>query len=330
MNEIEKIKLERLTATLERNFKVTQLYASYLNRCPELITESMIKALTVGGDITPCEAIVAILSEAFALDFSNPDDRFIIMNYLTPSVRMLDPKRYYENPYYKNIKIPAITDGAWEFRLESYPAYRGMICADIEFSDLAEMPPLGFFSEEFRFPAVLEDGNEWMTLTPVDVDTCDGAIAAAHGKVITFGLGLGYYAYMAARKPEVESVTVIEKSPDVIKLFKKHILPQFECKDKVRIIEADAFEYAETVMPGVGYDYAFVDTWRDASDGAPMYERMKALEKKNPGTEFDYWIENFLISRLRALRAERLLGGEYCPATYAEAEKFIKEIFEGA
>ena len=168
--------------------------------------------------------------------------------------------------------------------------------------DLSEIPPLGFFTEKFDFPAVLEDGNEWMTLTPVDLDTCDEAIAAASGKVVTFGLGLGYYAYMVSEKPDVESITVIEKSPDVIRLFEKYIFPYFSHKEKVRIILADAFEYAEHEMPKEKYDFAFVDTWRDASDGAPMYEKMRALEHLSPETRFEYWIENFLISRLRYLK----------------------------
>ena len=95
---------------------------------------------------------------------------------------------------------------------------------------------------------------------------------------------------------------MVEKSRDVIRLFKKYILPQFPNKDKVRIVECDAFEYAERVMPSEKFDVAFVDTWRDASDGTPMYRRMKKLEKFNTGTHFLYWIENFLISRARAER----------------------------
>jgi hypothetical protein len=163
-----------------------------------------------------------------------------------------------------------------------------------------EVPPLGFFTESFSFPAILENGNEWMTLTPVDLDTCEDAIREARGKVVTFGLGLGYYAYMAAMKENVESVTVVELSEDVIRLFKKHILPQMPCRDKIKIVNMDAFKYAEEIMPGEEYDLAFVDTWRDASDGAPMYRRMKALEGRSPNTKFMYWIENFLISRVRA------------------------------
>ena len=119
---------------------------------------------------------------------------------------------------------------------------------------------------------------------------------------------------MTSEKEEVESITVVEKSEDVIALFKEYILPQFSHPEKVRIVNADAFEYAERIMPAERFDIAFVDTWRDASDGAPMYERMKPLECLSPDTEFLYWIENFLISRLRALCfaeiEERLERGE--------------------
>ena len=321
-------RLKRFEETVSRNYRITTMYAQYLERYPELICADMINALTEDSDISKEEAIVALLSEAFALDFDNRNDRVLIMDYLTPSVRLLDANKYRQNPYYKSIRITDVCEDEWELKTERYPAYRGVISGDLALlDDFREIPPLGFFTEDFEFPAVLENGNEWMTLTPVDLDTCEEAIAAAHGKVITFGLGLGYYAYMVSEKDEVESITVIEKSPKVIKLFKKYILPQFPHKNKVRVIEADAFEYAESIMPTEKFDVAFVDTWRDASDGEPMYERMKPLEKLNGGTRFLYWIENFLISRKRALKLEKLYqkldtGDSNAPKSFDE---FIEE-----
>lgn len=296
----DKIKFERLRGIFSDNFKLTRLYSLYLENYNEIISQDMVNTLCEAG-FTKEESIVALLSELFGLDIENPDDRRIIMEYLTPSVRIMDGRKYTENPYYKRVRIPEVRDGNWELRQESYKAYRGVIVGDmVTGEDMREYAPLGFFTEEFRFPAVLEDGNEWMTLTPVDLDTCEEAIEGARGRVVTFGLGLGYYAFMASEKTEVESVTVIEKSPDVIRLFERYILPYFKHREKVRIINADAFEYAERVMPAEGYDFAFVDTWRDAGDGAPMYMRMKALEHLSPKTEFSYWIEGFLRSRVRA------------------------------
>ncbi len=321
----ERERIARLGEIFSDNFEITRYYAWYLEYCPEVINREMIDELTGDGSLTVKEAIVALLAEIFGIDVDRgAHDRRILRDFLTPSVRILDTARYTENPYYKNIRIDNVRDGAWELKKECYPAYRAMIAGDLViYDDLREVPPLGFFTEDFHFPAVLEDGNEWMTLTPVDLDTCDEAIERAHGRVVTFGLGLGYYAYMVSRKPEVESITVVEKSERVIELFRRHILPQFDCQEKVRIICADAFEYAERECPREGYDVAFVDTWRDASDGAPMYKRMKALEGLSPSTEFLYWIENFLISRLRAERYAELSSlieedGVRAPQSYRE------------
>ena len=326
----DKSKLERLKQTFSDNFDITKMYAWYLEHCPEVINADMIDELTSDGSINVQSAVVAILSEVFSLDADRGAyDRHLIRKYLSPSVRILDAKRYTENPYYKNIKIPEIRDGRWELKHECYPAFRGMICDDMIIrDDFIEVPPLGFFTEDFYFPAVLENGNEWMTLTPVDLDTSDMAIKHAFGKVVTFGLGLGYYAYMVSMKPSVDSITVVEKSEEVIALFKKHILPQFPYKDKVRIICADAFDYAQYEMPAEDYDVAFVDTWRDASDGAPMYRRMKNLEHLSPSTEFIYWIENFLISRCRAEKYRELIEalerGAGSDMSYSDFERAVR------
>ena len=333
MTSLEKEKLKKLENVFDMNFKVTRLYAEYLERFPELISEEMIKSLTADGDISEVEAVRAILQEAFALDYENKNDRRIIKEYLYPSVRIMDPKRYTENKYYKNIKIKNVKEDNWELKELAYEPWRAVIANDMIIKDdFTEIPPLGFFPERFTYPAVLEDGNEWMTLTPVDLDTCDEAIERSRGKVLTFGLGLGYYAYMASEKDCVTSVTVVERSPKVIKLFEKYILPQFPNKDKIKLVNEDAFLYAENSMGKENFDFAFVDIWRDASDGSPIYKRMKPLEKLAPNTEFCYWIENFLVSRLRALEFVKVFdeiesGSENAPKTYDEVVKRLKEPF---
>lgn len=332
MKEIDKARIKRISDIFDNNFKITRLYAELLQRYPEVITKEMVYTLTEDGTITKEEAIVGLLSEIFALDFDRADDRRLILDYLTPSVRILNKEKYENNPYYKNIKLRNIKDGDWEIRIEEYKPYQAVISGDMIIeSDFREIPPLGFFTESFCFPAILEGGNEWMTLTPVDLDTCEDAIEASHGKVVTFGLGLGYYAYMASEKEDVESVTVVELSEDVIRLFKTHILPQMPNRHKIKIVHSDAFEYAEKVMPKESFDLAFVDTWRDASDGAPMYERMKALEKYSKDTKFLYWIENFLRSRLRALKfAEMMEDMEKnlptAPESYEEFKGNLEQI----
>ncbi len=295
-------KLKRLRRTFDRNYRVTHLYAAYLEHFPTLIDKTSVDTLCADGSMTRQMAVGALLSALFGLDTeNNAEDRLLQREYILPSVRILDEKTYYDDPYYRTVKIPNTVRGRISFKNEVYEPYRGSICDDITAAkDFSELVPLGFFTQPLYFPAVLEDGNEWMTLTPVDMDTCRRAIDDAHGHVVTFGLGLGYYAFMTAQKPSVCRVTVVEKNADVIALFQEVLLPQFPNKEKIDIVQADAFVYAEKVLPHVGADYVFVDTWRDASDGYPMYCRMKALEPLCGGVPFSYWIEGCILSRMRA------------------------------
>ena len=95
---------------------------------------------------------------------------------------------------------------------------------------------------------------------------------------------------MCSIKQDVESVSVVEKDKRAIELFKNVILPQFEYKDKVRIINADAYEFLET-MQDKEYDYAFVDIYHDAGDGLEVYEKFRKKTGRFCHTEFAYWIE---------------------------------------
>ena len=104
-------------------------------------------------------------------------------------------------------------------------------------------------------------------------------------------------------------------------------VPYFEHPEKVKIVNADAFEYAERVMPKEGFDLAFVDTWRDAGDGVPMYKRMKSLEHLSPKTEFLYWIENFLKSNIRSEYISNIFDKDINDLDYEEITSFLKKPF---
>lgn len=331
MTESDLRKIHDLDEKLRASYRLMNMCKEYLERYPTLLNKEIVEELMSECELTGEEAITALLTSVFSLDYEDEEDRYLIRHLLPRAVRVLDTKKYTENEYYRRVAPGACKINNWEIRWESYPAYRAFIADDIvTLPDMSEVAPLGFFTEEFKFPAVLEGGNEWMTLTPIDVDTVTEAIDEAHGNVITFGLGLGYYTYMVSRKENVKSVTVIEKNPDVIKLFTDMILPRFTDKDKVKIINADAFLYAENIMPGEDYDYAFVDTWRDASDGLPMYERMRELEHLSPKTKFSYWIENFILSRRRSLAfaREMALLEDKEPGAVTSYDELIRRINE--
>lgn len=279
------------------NARVFECMSTYLNLAPHFINERMYK--NTGGDEL---AYSALLAAVCMLDTVNSsEDRTLYRDYFIPMVHRLDPAGFENDPYYKDISFPDTERGGWKLAHMTCAAYEAFVCGDPEIRpDGRIIPRIGYFERDFRYPAVLQNGREWMTLLPNETITILPHVNRARGKVLTFGLGLGYFAYRAALKPDVSSVTVVELDADVIKLFNENILPQMSCRDKIRTIRADAFEFAGKYLPG-DFDFVFTDIWHDPSDGIAPYLKMKEIEKKTPGTEFSYWIEDTLKLYLRDL-----------------------------
>ena len=171
------------------------------------------------------------------------------------------------------------------------------VCRDFLLTGQGELiPQLGFFMRGFSYPAVLEGGREWMTLMPNETVTTLPAVGKAHGRVLTYGLGLGYFAYMCSLSDNVESVTVVERSEAAAELFRTVILPQFSHPEKISVIIADAVSFAKEKAPTMGFDFIFADIWHDVGDGRELYRTFKSFEPSYPpGTEFAYWLEETIL-----------------------------------
>ena len=273
------------------NSDLVQLFSLYLNLMPDAIDGKTVDELSKECHISRAEAYAQYLAAMAGLDAAGTDKLFF-RHWLLPAIHELDPAAYTNDPYFKNIKIPHDVRGKWELKTESLRPLEAFVCNDfVVTSDRRMIPQIGFFREEYPFPAVLENGREWMTLQPNEMVTTYPAIDAAHGRVLTFGLGLGYFTYHAALKENVESVTVVDLSENVIDLFKTHILPQFPNKEKITLICEDAFSFADTKMAG-NFDFVFADIWHDAGDGKELYLKMKEYEAKHPDIDFTFWLED--------------------------------------
>ena len=195
------------------------------------------------------------------------------------------------NPYYEQIHISPDKENRIALATADYLPYEFFQT----FHNYKEENPFlygeaGFFKERMTFPVILEDNRVWMSVVPSEIRSMEKDIEAAKGKVITYGLGLGYYAFMASEKETVESVSVVEMNRDVISLFKRNILPQFPNKEKIRIIEADAFAFIEKQKDGL-YDTAFSDFWSGVDDGLDLYLQFMAKTARFVKTKHSYWIE---------------------------------------
>ncbi len=282
------------------NCRLFGALGEFLNETPEALTAELVKQFCGEAQCGTEEAFAYLLAAACGLDIAgSADDMELFVRQLRPGVHLLDEAVYASDPYYSCVEFPSLRSDAWQMCRMSYKPFEAFVCNDIvRLADGRQIPQVGFFASRFDYPAVLQEGRIWMTVTPNEVETMREAIARAHGNVLAYGLGLGYYIYMVSCKSGVGSVTVVDCDATVIRLFENHLLPQFPFRDKVRVVCDDAYRFAEQRMAGGGYDCVFTDLWHDVSDGVPGYLRMKCLEPLLPGADFSYWIEKSLTCYL--------------------------------
>lgn len=278
--------------TNQDNERLLTLISEYLTFTPGAIRSVDVHTLT-SEFLSPNEAYLALLAARCGLDTSKAEDARLYRGYFPRMIRQHNPAIYEADAYFQAVKpvigICDTVDLVYE-RIEPMELF---VADDFRMDGEGRiLPQLGWFDRAFDFPALREDGLVWMTVTPNEINTIRPIIRESCGRVLTFGLGLGYYAFHCLLKDEVESVTVVERNPAVIDVFRKHLLPFFPRKDKLHIVQADAFDYAETIMPHEGFDTVFTDLWHDVADGLPLYQQMKALEV--PGPRYLYWIERTL------------------------------------
>ena len=222
-----------------------------------------------------CENLIILKPEAYLNNFHDVNEQFEIINIGSQNKKSSG----------KIIEIPAPEPGLepeiLARNLALWSQNKGPFNEFLKFS--------GFDS----IGIMTQNGREWMTLLPNEIITQRLPIKKTRGKVLTYGLGLGYYAVMCALKPEVSSVTVVERDENVISLFKDLILPRFDCGDKIAVVTADAFDYARNTAPKESFDYIFADIWHDPTDGVELYKKFKSLEI-DKHAQYDYWIEDTL------------------------------------
>lgn len=285
---------------VEQNNYISGRISLFLNLNSRAVNKEMVSKMMEASGLSEIDSIKYLLAEFLNLDiYESSSDMEIFRNYFDWLIFKCDKNIYMSNPYYQNIKFGNVKGGDVEFYMGEYKPYEIFVCDDLEKTEDGRIiPRLGFFDETFCYPAVSEKGREWMSVTPNEVETMKLPIKNAFGKVLTFGLGLGYFQYMISLKPEVQEVWIVERSDKIINMFSRVILPRIKDKSKFKIIKDDAFDFAKKYYPKGYFDYVFVDIWHDAGDGLPLYKKFKELEKLNPKMKYDYWIEKTLKSYL--------------------------------
>ena len=235
------------------------------------------------------------------LENHKTDSSFISKNLPWDSQEvMLDT--FTNNPYFQALKNVGFDEDGWKLETKKMKAFT-LFPYDEQYhygaNSILKMS-LGYFTKDYDYPTISLYEQEWMSLNPHEIRTMEMPIQVAKGKVLTLGLGLGYFAYMVHLKEEVKEVYIVEMDLELIKLFQKHLLPLFPYKEKIHIIKADALVYINQINDR-DYDFIFADLWHDVSDGLPMYIKLQERFSKFTYTKRHYWIENSLITYLRLL-----------------------------
>ena len=274
------------------NTRALALLGNYLNERADFVKAREIAVLTDLG-LSKAAAMAQLVAASCGLDVEkNAADRVLFQTYFLPAFKELDPSFYQQDAYYTCWEKAPVQEGNFCLKLLSYKPYECFVWNDLKRGPNGEaLAQIGFFSQEFVYPAVLENNRIWMSVTPNEIETMRAPLRRAHGRVLTCGLGMGYFAFYASQKQEVQSVTVVERSAEAIALFSKYLLPRFPLTQKIRLVQADAFDFAAQETNLSLFDYLFVDLWRDVSDGLTLYKRFKALKSVQKKEWVDYWIE---------------------------------------
>ena len=185
--EVLCMKESALATIMEENTAILSRLANYLNLTPRAITGRMVKNLARDCGVTNDEAFLALFSAALGLDtVERADDRRTEQIYLRRGVKRLDPALYANDPYVKTVGSLSGRLSNWELKTNNYAPYEPFVRnSPILSPDFREIVQIGYFEKTFSFPAVLENGVEWMTVTPNEIETMKEPIAHARGRVLT-------------------------------------------------------------------------------------------------------------------------------------------------
>ena len=240
--------------------------------------------------LTTCCLALFVTESGQSIDAYDADDKLSILNLM---FHIAQNSRVYtgseENLYLKNISLPeqSVEIGDCLFEQEDYHEnefFLSGVCDPMDefVGPFSYLPKYGLMHSAVRYPVLTikndSEDEDYMTITPLEAELMQPAIEQAHGDVLMLGCGFGYFAYMAGLKENVTSVTIVEQSADVIAFFEEYILPQFSCKEKIKVVQADAFDYLKNLDDDV-YDFCFSDIWTDVYVISPYMNFISICKK---------------------------------------------------
>jgi hypothetical protein len=200
---------------------------------------------------------------------------------------------------YKVPDLPEGKSGTWEikrFEVKKEDLVRQLF----SMANSGRYVPEGVYTGLFR----KDDDNRYTTImsdTPDEINDHWQPINKAEGDVLIAGLGLGVVLNALAKKKEVNHITIVELSTDVLTLVKKHY--EVKYPGKITFIQADILTWKPP--QDIHWNYAWFDIWDNLSiDNLP---EMAKLHRKFTRFVDAYgsWGQKYLQSRQKQEHRER-------------------------
>lgn len=164
----------------------------------------------------------------------------------------------------EKVKIPEGISGVW--RVERFSVSQ----EDSKFDAMHAMSNGGRYTPPGTYTRLMRGQILVMSDTPDEMRDHYEPVRRASGHVLVNGLGLGMVVAAMLKKPEVERVTVVEISKDVIALTG----PTLEGDPRLEIVNASAFDYQPP--RGIRYGAVWHDIWDNiCGDNVPEMTRLK-------------------------------------------------------
>ena len=317
--------LESLLDTNELNLSISDMLSALVG-VRDIADKKEIDSLVKSSNYQEKEIFMSKVADYLDFDLSFEDNEEIFTKYIADIIEPLDIDKYLNNPYYQLFKDLKVKDKDYELVIDKYAPYELFAYKDMSTfkGTYIEKNSLGYFKEEYPFLALNHKGVTWMSVTPNEIETMESALKQVKGNIVVFGLGLGYFAFMASLKEDVKHITIVENDKNVISLFNKYIYPKFPHKEKIEIRGMDALEY---IKESLKEDYAFVDLWHDPFDGLELFLKFKSVGSKS-NCKFLYWLESsfyLLLKRCMFSLIEEQLEG-FNDSNYKVKENINDEI----
>jgi hypothetical protein len=162
-----------------------------------------------------------------------------------------------------------------DFRIEKFTVSKIESMASMFRASLASNMSRGFVPSG-TYTRMLQSGRLWMSDTPDEIHDHLELFEVANGSVLINGLGLGMAARGVLLEEEVQDLTVIEISEEVIQLVQPWLEAKY-AKGRLKVIHGDAFE----VEVEDRYDVVWHDIWDDI--GGKHLDSIDSMEARFEG-----------------------------------------------